>query len=401
MKNSKRIVSVFLLITLSVIGVSVQAQRKRAPRRSRARVTRPTINSRLTGTYRFDAARSDDARAVADQATNNLSADNRQAVLDEVMARLESPDMLAIQQRGRTVTLASSRASQITFDADGQERSESNGNGRTVRSRATAYGDRLEVSSTGDRSTDYSVTFESLANGQGLNVTRRIYSDQLDQPIVVKSFYNKTSNVAQWNIYRGQQGYPGETRTETATNAFLIPDGTRLVAVLNKDLSTKQSRDHDPFTLTVREPAQYSGATIDGYVSGITQSGKLTGRSQMTLNFEHIRLTNARTYRFAGLVDRVRTSGQDVRVDNEGNVESSSQTTKTETRGAIGTGVGAIIGALAGGAKGAVIGAIVGAGAGAGSVYVQGEKDLELRNGTELTIHSTAPGTVRGARGNN
>jgi hypothetical protein len=399
MKNSKRIVPVFLLIALSVIGLSVQAQRKRAPRRSRARVTRPTINSRLTGTYRFDATRSDDARAVADQATNNLSAENRQAVLDDVMARLESPDMLAIEQRGRTVTLASSRASQITFDADGQERSESAGNGRTVRSRATVYGDRLEVSSTGDRSTDYNVTFESLANGQGLNVTRRIYSDQLDQPIVVKSFYDKTSNIAQWDIYRGQQGYSGETRTETATNAFLIPDGTRLVAVLNKDLSTKQSRDHDPFTLTVREPSQYSGATIDGYVSGITQSGKLTGRSQMTLNFEHIRLANGRTYRFAGIVDSVRASGgESIRVDNEGSVQSSSRTTKTETRGAIGVGVGAIIGAIVGGGKGAAIGAILGGGAGAGSVYIQGQENLELRNGTELTLHSSAPQTVRGAR---
>jgi hypothetical protein len=396
MKNLKHIIAVFLLIALSVIGLSVQAQHRRSTRRTSRRTARTSIvNSRLTGTYRIDTTRGDDARAAADRATNDLPPGTRERVLDDVTTRLESPDMLAIEQSGRTVAIASSRASRITFDADGQERSETIGNGRTLRARATLSGDRLEVSSSGDRSTDFSVTFESLDNGRRLSVTRRIYSDQLDQPVVVQSFYDKTSNLAQWNVYGGAQTYPTDRRTETATTTFLIPDGTRLVAVLNNDLSTKQSRDHDTFTLTVREPSQYSGATINGYISGITQSGKITGRSQMTLNFEQIRLRNGRTYRFAGVVDGVRTNGQSVRVDNEGNVESSSQTTKTEERGAIGTGVGAIIGAIAGGGKGAAIGAILGAGAGAGSVYVQGQENLELRNGTELTIHTSAPGNYR------
>jgi outer membrane lipoprotein SlyB len=53
------------------------------------------------------------------------------------------------------------------------------------------------------------------------------------------------------------------------------------------------------------------------------------------------------------------------------------------------------IGAIAGGGKGAAIGAIVGAGAGAGSVYAQGQENLELRNGTELTIHASAPSNYR------
>jgi hypothetical protein len=312
------------------------------------------------------------------------------------MTRLESPDMLAIEQRGSSVTIASSRASQITFDADGQERAETIGNGRTLRSRAILNGDRLEVSLSGDRSTDFSVTFESLDNGRRLGVTRQIDNDQLDQPIVVKSFYDKSSNLAQWNIYRETQAYPRDTRIETTSTTFLIPDGTQLVAVLNNNLSTRQSHDRDRFTLTVREPSQYAGATIDGYISDITQSGKITGRSQMTLNFEHIRSINGRTYRFAGAVDGVRTgNGETLRVDNEGNVESSSRTTRTEERGAIGTGVGAIIGAIAGGGKGAAIGAIVGAGAGAGSVYAQGQENLELRNGTELTIHASAPSNYR------
>jgi uncharacterized protein YcfJ len=112
----------------------------------------------------------------------------------------------------------------------------------------------------------------------------------------------------------------------------------------------------------------------------------------MTLNFDTIRLRNGRSYRFAGLLESVRTTqGDTVKVDNEGSVRDDNQTTKTAERAAIGTAVGAIIGAIAGGGKGAAIGAIVGAGGGAGSVYVQGRNDLELTRGTELTIRATGP----------
>ncbi|HEV7844174.1 MAG TPA: YMGG-like glycine zipper-containing protein, partial [Pyrinomonadaceae bacterium] len=84
-------------------------------------------------------------------------------------------------------------------------------------------------------------------------------------------------------------------------------------------------------------------------------------------------------------------NGENVRVDNEGSVRDDNQTNRTIQRTAIGTAVGAVIGAIAGGGKGAAIGAVVGAGAGAGSVYVQGRDDLDLRNGTELTIRASSP----------
>ncbi|MCA1557477.1 MAG: hypothetical protein LC731_02935, partial [Acidobacteria bacterium] len=98
------------------------------------------------------------------------------------------------------------------------------------------------------------------------------------------------------------------------------------------------------------------------------------------------------TYRFAGVVESVRSpNGDNVRVDNEGSVRDNNQTNRTIQRTAVGSAVGAIIGAIAGGGKGAAIGAAIGAGAGAGSVYVQGRDDLELRNGTELTLRSSSP----------
>jgi len=144
--------------------------------------------------------------------------------------------------------------------------------------------------------------------------------------------------------------------------------------------------------MTVRSPGQYEGATIEGSVTSIDRGGRISGRSQMTLDFDTIRLRDGRSYRFAGILESVRMpNGDVVRVDNEGAVRESDQTNKTIQRTAIGTAVGAIIGAIAGGGKGAAIGAIVGAGAGAGSVYVQGRNDLELTAGTEMTVRATGP----------
>jgi len=174
-----------------------------------------------------------------------------------------------------------------------------------------------------------------------------------------------------------------------------VPDGTIVVGTLDGQLSTRTATVGDRFTLRVNQPTEFEGATIEGHVSNIQRSGRLTGRSVMTLDFDNIRLRDGRSYRFAGLVQEVHTAnGETVRVDTEGSVRDTNQTTKTEQRAAIGTAVGAIIGAIAGGGKGAAIGAIVGAGAGAGSVYAEGRDDLDLGRGTELTIRAGAPAYV-------
>lgn len=342
----------------------------------------------LTGTYRLDISRSDDARSAAERATRNLAPSERRRVIDAVAQRLEAPQELALDVRGRNVTIASTRAPQISFTADGRERVETNNNGRTVRSRATLNGDQLLVSTVGDRGNDFSVTFDSIDNGRRLNVTRRVYVQGLSAPVVVQSAYDKTADVARFDIHN-PQSYPNYP----ASNAgFIMPDGTRVTGVLDTDLSTRTAAVDDRFTMRVTSPAEFADATIEGHVSHVERSGRLTGRSVMTLDFDNIRLRDGRTYQFAGLVEGIRTSsGNDVRVDTEGTVRDDSQTNKTATRAAIGTAVGAIIGAIAGGGKGAAIGAILGAGGGAGSVYVQGRNDLELPRGTELTIRAGAP----------
>jgi hypothetical protein len=360
------------------------------PARSRVSPgTGPYSASRLTGTYRLDPTRSDDPREAAEKATQNLSYSDRQRISDEVTSRLESPDQLAIEVRGRTVTIASSRAPQITFEADGTERMEATSDGRSTRARATLTGNQLIVNSSGDRQTDFNVTFDPSDNGRRLSVTRRVYVQGLDRPVVIQRTYDRTAEVARFDI---QTGSDSSSTTGATSSDFIVPNGETIVAVLNDGLSTRTARDGQSFTATVRQPSRFQGATIEGRVSNLQRSGRITGRSEMTLTFDSIRLLDGRSHRFAGILQSVRTTdGEIVKVDNEGSVKDDNQTTKTAQRAAVGTAVGAIIGAIAGGGKGAAIGAILGAGGGAGSVYVQGRDDLDLNQGTELTIRSSGP----------
>src|ERR1043165_5054116 len=347
----------------------------------------------LTGTYRLNAAQSNDPRSVANRATRNLNYGERQNIYDLLIRRLTPPDMLAIERRGDDMTLASTRSPQVTIHVDGREHVESYPGGRTSHVIARFYGDQLSISSQGDRPNDFTVSFEPLDGGRRLLVLRRVYAGRLNQTVVERSYYDKTSDVAQLNLFNTNPVFP--VNDGTGDN-FIIPNGTQIVAVLNNNLSTRTSRNDDRFTMTVRSPAQYDGATIEGYVSGVNRSGRITGRSEMTLNFDRIRLRDGRSYRFAGIVQNVvATRGEKARVDAEGDVqEGQNRTNTTLERTAIGSAVGAIIGAIAGGGNGAAIGATVGAGLGAGSIYAQGRDDLNLMSGTEVTIQASAPGYV-------
>jgi outer membrane lipoprotein SlyB len=122
----------------------------------------------------------------------------------------------------------------------------------------------------------------------------------------------------------------------------------------------------------------------------VDRAKRVSGRPELSFNFERIRMRNGTIRPFDGYITGVRTTnGEDVRVNDEDTIsERDSQTTETVTRTGVGAALGALLGAIAGGGKGAAIGAAVGAGAGAGSVFIQGRDDLELISGTEFTIRA-------------
>lgn len=348
------------------------------------------FDARLTGTYRLNISQSDNVNEVVDRSVNVYQANQRPNLSRNLQRRLASPETLVIEKRDKQVTIASSNSPQITFDADGVARTETTDNGRSIKITASNYYDGVALSYEGDRINDFYVNFIPQSNGQ-LRVVRRVYLENRNETITVASIYDKIDRVARFSDVKNND----DQNNGGLSNEFIIPNNTRLTAILKTPISTKVSQDGDRFRMEITSPSQFDGAIIEGRVVKAERSGQVTGRANVSLDFDTIRLRNGRTYKFAGIVDEVKmANGETVSVTNEGTVRDSSQTTKTITRAGIGAALGALIGAIAGGGQGAAIGAGIGAGAGAGSVLIQGRDDIELIDGSQFMITSTAPSSV-------
>ncbi len=379
------------------------------PRSSRAGVPAPSRSTSamssdgLTGTYRLDTARSEN---IADILSSSSVGGSQKQDLE---SKLEAPEELAIQLRGNQVTLASSKAEPLTIVADGRDNND-NSSGKSVRVRATLRGQDLTVSSLGGE-TDYTITFSPADNGRTLKVTRRITTSYLNETIFAESVYTRTDAVARLGIDNGGGTAPDDdtysSNDPNDANAqygstpsvvtprigeFIVPNGTQVSGVLENPIDTKVSQNNDRFRMTVQTPDEFRGAIIEGYISGVGRSGQVSGRSNVTFNFTKITLRDGKAYDFAGTLQGIKDAqGKDVKIDAEGTAKGDSQTKETAKRGGIGAGIGALIGAIAGGGKGAVIGAVIGGGAGAGSVAIQGRDDIQLQQGSVITVTSSSP----------
>ncbi len=354
------------------------------------------FDSMLTGTYRLNLNQSDNVSDIVDRSIVNYNVNQRERIRTNLERRLSSPDMLAIEKRGSQVTIASSTSPQVTFAADGTTRTETTNNGRSIKVTATTNYDGIALSYEGDRTNDFYVNFNQLSNGQ-LRVVRRVYLENKNETVTVASVYDKVNETANLSMTNNQNNNSGNNNSGNNSNIndFIIANNTPIMATLKTPVSTKVSQNGDRFQMEVTSPSQYNGAIIEGRVASAERSGRVSGRANVSLEFDTIRLRNGQTYRFAGVVDSVKSAnGENVTVNNEGTVRDNNQTTKTATRAGIGAALGALIGAIAGGGQGAVIGAGVGAGAGAGSVILQGRDDVELAEGTQFMITATAPNNV-------
>jgi outer membrane lipoprotein SlyB len=175
-------------------------------------------------------------------------------------------------------------------------------------------------------------------------------------------------------------------RARRPVTATIVPAGTQMRVRLNDTLSSKESRAGDRFTATVVNPSKFDEGKISGHIRSIRKSGRVQGKTTMTLSFDSIRLADGRTGPMRAEVLRVYDSDSARDVDEEGRIQSGSRGKQTLKRSGIGAVAGAVIGGIAGGGKGAAIGIIVGGAAGAGSIAVNGSKELKIDRGTEMLI---------------
>jgi len=183
--------------------------------------------------------------------------------------------------------------------------------------------------------------------------------------------------------------YPRDgERTRRVSASLDVPEDTELRIQLTTPIDTKTNRVGDTFSAKVLMPAAYEGATVDGHIASVNRSGRVSGKTELSLGFDSITLPDGRRAPLKADLVRVIESESVKKVDEEGQVESGSRTKDSTVRGGVGATAGAILGGIAGGAKGAILGAIIGGAAGVGTVYVEGNKDLILDRGTEMVIRT-------------
>src|SRR5688500_12297989 len=172
----------------------------------------------LNGTYRIDVEESDRLYSVVKNARSSVPFAEQQQFFMDLSTRLTPPDMLAIECRGKRVTVGSSRASKITYLADGKSRREQLPHGSIVNSKITLASDSLTFVSVGNIEDNVNVAFEPLEGGRRMRVTRRIYAKQLPEPIIIQTFYSKISGTVEWKTYEGDM-VAGKTAPDTPTSS--------------------------------------------------------------------------------------------------------------------------------------------------------------------------------------
>ena len=192
----------FTFLTVLTVLLLPQGESARAQERGRARAAqRADSASQLNGVYRIDIAESDKLYTVVAGASSNLPFGEQQRFFIDLAVRLTPPDLLAIERTGRSVSIGSSRAPRVTLLVDGVLKTERAEDGHLVRSRASLEGGKLVFTSSGRTEDNFSVVFAPVDGGTRLRVTRRISAEQLNEPVIIQTVYNKIADVARWDIY--------------------------------------------------------------------------------------------------------------------------------------------------------------------------------------------------------
>jgi hypothetical protein len=166
-------------------------------------------------------------------------------------------------------------------------------------------------------------------------------------------------------------------QTEEARAPMDLPAGTNIVIRMIEGVDSENARLGQTFAASIDEPVVINGQTVlprgnDVVVKLVDskESGKLTGRSELTLDLQSIRVDGRLVDVNTQTVSRV----------------SDSRGEKTAKVAGGTAAVGAIIGAIAGGGKGAAVGAAAGGAAGAGTQVITKGQRVRIPSETRLTF---------------
>jgi len=179
---------------------------------------------------------------------------------------------------------------------------------------------------------------------------------------------------------------PAPRSAHPVSDRVTVPAGTRLLVRMIDSVDSETNKVGDRFRASLQEDLVVEGkvvarkeADVYGRLVEAKESGKLTGRAELTLELTEIMI--------GGELQRISSGEYGLSGDSRGR-----DTAKKVGGGAL---IGAVIGAIAGGGKGAAIGAGVGAGAGtAVQVLTKGER-IRVPSETLLEFQIEEAFTVR------
>jgi hypothetical protein len=177
---------------------------------------------------------------------------------------------------------------------------------------------------------------------------------------------------------------PAETAAEAASSRSTVelPAGTNIVIRMIDGVDSERNRVGQTFQASLDEPILLNGETLMARGADVVvklvdakQSGKLAGRSQLTLNLVSVKV-----------------NGRTVDINTQTVSQASSSRGARTAKAAGGTAaLGAIIGGIAGGGKGAAIGAGAGAAAGVGAEVLTNGQRVKIPSETRLTFVTDTP----------
>jgi hypothetical protein len=171
--------------------------------------------------------------------------------------------------------------------------------------------------------------------------------------------------------------------------SFTVPQDVALRIRLDDTLTSVDSQVNDPFSATVVAQGPYRNARVYGHISSIDMSGRLSGHTEMVLQFDRLIMPDGRTARIHAEIIQLyhAPSGETLGVENA--ILSGGKGRSTLVGTGVGAGAGALLGALFGGGRGAGIGSIVGGAAGLGTTAFRGSQKINLPSGLEMMIQIT------------
>jgi hypothetical protein len=184
---------------------------------------------------------------------------------------------------------------------------------------------------------------------------------------------------------------------QTADGSIVIAKDTELILELQEPLATNKNKEGDKFTAKVISPVELSGAMVEGRVNKITKPGRIKRRSELSLDFDRIVISENRWGNFNGtLTEVLPVKGDNVRrVDDEGTAVGKSSLKPDATKVGAATGTGALIGGLTAGPVGVAVGSGIGAAAAVGAVIIERGKDIRLNANQQLRVKTAYETQIR------